>query len=127
MNIAVVGASNNPEKYGNRIVRHLVSEGHTVFPVNPKEKTILGLPCYHKIADIESTIDVVDIVVPPEITMKVLRHARTLDKVNIWIQPGAESRDVISYLERHSKEFGIITYNQCIMTSLDRVYAAAAH
>ncbi len=46
MNIAVVGASNNPQKYGNEIVQHLVREGHTVFPVNPKVKTFLGIPCY---------------------------------------------------------------------------------
>lgn len=122
MNIAVVGASNNSEKYGNHIVRHLVEEGHTVFPVNPKEKTILNLPCYRKVGDIETTVDIVDIVVPPEVTIKVLRYLKTLGRVNVWIQPGAESDEVIAYLEEYSNQFGIITYNQCIMTSLERVY-----
>src|SRR3989344_328414 len=125
MNIAVVGASNNPDKYGYTIVRHLLADGHTVYPVNPKEKIILGSPCYRKVGDIESNVDIVDIVVPPKITLKVLRHVRSLGRMNVWIQPGAESRDVISYLERHSDDFGIITYNQCIMTSLDRVYPNA--
>lgn len=125
MNIAVVGASNNSEKYGNRIVRHLVEEGHTVFPVNPKEKIILNLPCYRKVGDIEATVDIVDIVVPPEVTLKVLRYLKTLGRVNVWIQPGAESDEVIQYLEKYSDQFGIITYNQCIMTSLDRVYPHA--
>ncbi|MBI4090502.1 MAG: CoA-binding protein [Candidatus Komeilibacteria bacterium] len=125
MNIAVVGASNNAEKYGNRIVRHLVEEGHAVFPVNPKEKIILNLPSYRKVGDIETAIDIVDIVVPPEVTMKVLRYLKTLGRINVWIQPGAESDEVIAYLEKYSNQFGIITYNQCIMTSLDRVYPQA--
>lgn len=123
MNIAVVGASNNAEKYGNIIVRHLLQEGHTVFPVNPKEQAIAGVPCYRKVGDITANIDIVDIVVPPEVTLKVLRHIRNVGRLNVWVQPGAESDAVIDYLERHSNDFGIITYNQCIMTSLDRVYA----
>jgi predicted CoA-binding protein len=122
MNIALVGASNNPEKFGNRILLHLVREGHMVFPVNPKEKTILGIPCYRKVKDIPSPIDIVDIVVPPKITLKVLRHLNTLGGLDIWIQPGAGSPDVLAYLERHGRDFGKVTYEECIMTSLEHVY-----
>ncbi len=122
MNIAVVGASNDPEKFGNRIVLHLVREGHTVFPVNPKEKTIVNIPCYRKVKDIPSPVDVVDIVVPPKITLKVLRHLITMGGLDIWIQPGAGSPEVKSYLERHSSDFGMITYEECIMTAMDQVY-----
>lgn len=122
MNIAIVGASNNPEKYGNIILLHLRNDGHTVFPVNPKEKIVAGLPAYRKVGDIEAKIDVVDIVVPPKITMKVLRHMRHFGQMDIWIQPGAGSDEVRKYLDRHSKEFGRVTYEECIMTALDRVY-----
>ena len=121
MNIAVVGASNNPEKYGYRIVRHLLEEGHTVFPINLREKTILGLPVFRRLADIEKKIDIVDVVVPPKTTLKIIHQAMKLGGVHIWIQPGAESDEVIQHLNTHSRYFGKITYNRCIMTSLDRM------
>ena len=44
--IAVVGASNDPSKYGNIIVKNLMAHGYDVVPVNPKEATIAGLPAY---------------------------------------------------------------------------------
>ena len=44
--IAVLGASNNPEKYGNVIVRDLDRKGYTVLPINPKEPEIAGLTAY---------------------------------------------------------------------------------
>ncbi len=122
MKIAVVGASNNPEKYGNRIVRHLLNDGHTVFPVNLREKIIFGLPAYARVADIESPIDIVDIVLPPEKTLAVLKQLRRVNKFDVWIQPGAESDEVIGFLQANAKDFGRATYNMCIMTSLDRIY-----
>ncbi|OGY91806.1 MAG: hypothetical protein A3B31_03535 [Candidatus Komeilibacteria bacterium RIFCSPLOWO2_01_FULL_53_11] len=122
MKIAVVGASNNIEKYGNRIVRHLLGDGHDVCPVNPHEDIILGQPVYKKISDVPGKIDIVDIVVPPDATLKILKELRSLHGVNVWIQPGAESDAVIAYLEKHSRDFGRIIYNQCIMTSLEREY-----
>ncbi|MBI4128971.1 MAG: CoA-binding protein [Parcubacteria group bacterium] len=123
MNIVVVGASNNPKKYGHKIVRNLVEDGHTVYPVNPKERAILGLPTYRKVGDIERSIDIVNIVVPPEATLHVLRHIRSLGgRTNVWLQPGASSPEVLRYLEKHSGDFGIVTYDQCIETSLDRLY-----
>ena len=122
MNIAVVGASNNPEKYGNQIVRHLVDDGHTVFPVNLRDAIILGIPAYKTVGEIAQPIDIIDIVVPPAATLDILKQLLTLDKPNVWVQPGAESEEVIKFLNDHSKEFGQITYNLCIMTSLDRVY-----
>lgn len=121
MNIAVVGASNNPEKYGYRIVRHLLEEGHTVFPVNLKEKIILGQPAFKHIKDIYQAVDIIDVVVPPKETVKIIHQAQKyMPGVHIWLQPGAESVEAIQHLQTHSRDFGLITYNQCIMTSLDR-------
>ncbi len=122
MKIVVVGASNNVEKYGNRIVRHLLGEGHDVIPVNPREGSILGRLVYKKVADIPGKIDIVDIVVPPDATLKILKELRALHGLNVWIQPGAESDSVIAYLGKHSRDFGKVIYNQCIMTSLEREY-----
>lgn len=120
MRIAVVGASNDPSKYGYRIVRHLLEEGHTVFPVNLHEDVILGVPAYKHIKDIGQAIDIVDIVVPPKQTLKIIHQVQKyLPRVWVWVQPGAESDEVVQHLEKHSKDFGRVTYNACIMTSLD--------
>ena|SRR3989338_2898871 len=122
MNIAVVGASNNAQKYGYRIVKHLIEEGHTIFPVNLKEKTILGLPVFKHLRDIDRKIDIVDVVVPPAATLKIIHEARLLGyKIHLWIQPGAESDRIIRHLNKHSKDFASVTHSMCIMTSLDRV------
>jgi len=125
MKIAVVGASNNAEKYGNQIARHLMADGHSVVPVNLHEKTILGQPVFKKVSDISGAVDIVDIVVPPEQTLKILDEVAQLKGVNIWIQPGAESDEVIKFLDEHSSDFGKIVYNHCIMTSLELEFPEA--
>lgn len=125
MNIAVVGASNNSEKYGFRILRHLSEEKHTVFPVNTHEATIQGLPVYKTVADIEQSIDIIDFVVPPAATLAVLQQVAKKGKYNVWIQPGAESPEVIAFLEKHKDDFNMVVYNDCIMTSLTRYFPNA--
>ncbi len=57
--------------------------------------------------------------------MKVLRHIASIGGVNVWLQPGAESPEVLNYLDRHGRDFGVVTYDDCIMTSLERVYKNA--
>ena len=49
---AVIGATDNPEKYGNRIIKNLKKRGYEVYPVNPKLKEVEGLPCYASVAEI---------------------------------------------------------------------------
>jgi acetate---CoA ligase (ADP-forming) len=52
--IAVIGASRNPEKIGNSIVKNILDSGYKgkVFPINPREKEILGLKCFVSVEDI---------------------------------------------------------------------------
>ncbi len=75
--VAVVGASVNPEKLGHVILANLLAAGYTgrIYPVNPREKTILDLPVYASIDDIPDTLDLVVIVVPATLVSGVLRQA----------------------------------------------------
>jgi predicted CoA-binding protein len=75
---AVVGASDNPEKYGNRIVKNLKARGYEVFPVNPRLKEVEGLVCYSSLVDIPVSVDVADFVVPPVVTEDVLKQCAAL-------------------------------------------------
>ena len=63
--IAIIGASNNPEKYGNIIPGNLKGKGYTVLPVNPREETIQGLPVYASPAELPDPVHILTFVTPP--------------------------------------------------------------
>jgi len=66
--IAVVGASNNPSKYGNVIVRNLASKGYTVLPVNLREREIAGIPAFPNLSAVAASLKKKDVVTPPAVT-----------------------------------------------------------
>ena len=97
--IALVGASNEPQKFGNRIYLDLRSKGYDVVPVNPKDKQIEGDRAYASIGMMEELPDIVNFVVPPPIAMKVAQEAVELGIKHLWFQPGSESDELETWLE----------------------------
>jgi predicted CoA-binding protein len=95
--IAVAGASNDPAKYGNIIVRNLVGKGYTVLPVNPKEERIEGLPVAHTVAKIERPVDILVVVTPPPVTLRVLREAAEAGLRAVWLQDGSFDDAVLEF------------------------------
>jgi predicted CoA-binding protein len=87
--IAVVGASNDPYKYGNVIVKNLAAKGYTVLPVNPREKEIAGLPAFPDLASVPGPVHLVDVVTPPPVTRRVLEEAARLGLPAVWLQDGS--------------------------------------
>ena len=110
--IAIVGATDNPEKYGNRIYRDLKAKGFRVYPVNPTKDTIDGDIAYADLGDLPETPDIVNFVVPPPRTLRLLARAKELGLMNVWIQPGAEDEDVLAYLAGNDFDY---LANACIM------------
>ena len=92
--IAVVGATDHPGKYGGTIYRNLKAKGYRVVPVNPLRATVDGDPCYPTLSDLNEKPDIVNIVVPPVRTMRVVEQAAALGDVAVWIQPGAADEAV---------------------------------
>ncbi len=111
--IAVVGATDDLSKYGGRIYRNLKAKGYRVFAVNPSRDTVDGDPAYHSLSDLEETPSIVDIVVPPPVTLSVLRECEQLGLRNVWIQPGAESEEVLQFLR--DGDFDYLAEGPCIM------------
>ncbi|MDD4924366.1 MAG: CoA-binding protein [Dehalococcoidales bacterium] len=111
---AVIGASDNPEKYGNRIVKNLKERSYDVYPVNPRLKEVEGLVCYNSLADIPCKADVVDFVVPPAVTEDILKQCVALGFTRIWLQPGSESQAAIDYCRENNLH---VVYNICVMLS----------
>jgi predicted CoA-binding protein len=109
---AVIGATDNPEKYGNRIFKNLTKRGYEVYPVNPNLKELEGTKCYPTLSDIPVKVDVVDFVVPPNVTESVLKECQKLGLDNIWLQPGSESDAAIAYCRDNNFK---VVYGTCVM------------
>lgn len=109
---AVVGASRDTVKFGYKIFRDLLAKGYTVYPVNPRAEDIDGLKCYPSLSSLPMKPDVVDIVVPPKVTEKVVEECARLGYKRVWMQPGAESEAAIEFCNSHGIQ---VIHSQCVM------------
>jgi predicted CoA-binding protein len=108
---AVVGASNDRRKYGNRIYRTLRSAGYTVYAVNLGENQVEGDTAYAKLADLPQIPTVVNMVIPPWNALVVAQEAASLGVKALWFQPGAENPTAI----RWAREQGMDVVEDCIL------------
>ncbi|MCO1604787.1 CoA-binding protein [Desulfosporosinus nitroreducens] len=109
---AVIGVSNNTDKYGYKVYKQLRKAGYSVFPINPGLQSIDGDPCYPSLAALPKKPDAVSIVVPPKITEQVVKECNDLGITKVWMQPGSESKNAIQDGEEH----GItVVHNQCVL------------
>ncbi|MEM4363662.1 MAG: CoA-binding protein [Candidatus Diapherotrites archaeon] len=98
MSIAVLGASSNRSKFGNKCVRAYLSLGWIVFPVNNKEEFIEGLKCYKSVLDLPFVPDRVSVYLPPSITLSLVNDLKLKGIKSVILNPGAESDDLVSSL-----------------------------
>ena len=111
--IALIGASNDKEKYGNKIYRDLRSKGYNVTPINPKEEKIEGDKAYVSIEQMEKLPDIANFVVPPLIAIKIAQNIVDLGVKYLWFQPGSESNELENWLKNTDGIKYLI--NACIM------------
>lgn len=97
--VAVIGASNARGKYGNRAVRAYLRQGWTVYPVNPNEKSVEGLAAYPSLADVPGAIDRVTLYLPPALGLTVLDAIKAKAPKEFFVNPGAESDELIARAE----------------------------
>ena len=109
---AVVGATSKTEKFGYKIYKHLKNLGKKVYPIHPAITEIEGEPVYKTLSDLPELVEVVDIVVPPQVTEKVVEECLKLGISKVWIQPGAESDQAIEFCEKNNID---VVHHQCIM------------
>src|SRR5258708_2630308 len=98
--VAVIGASNNRNKFGNKAVRAYLQQGYTVFPVNLNEARIEGLPVFKTISDVPVRPQVVSVYLPPEKLLPMLPEIAAKGCDELWLNPGTESGQVIAEAER---------------------------
>ena len=94
--VAVIGASSNRQKFGNRAVRAFQRQGYTVIPINPHEQQVEGLKTYRSVLDVPGAIDMATMYVPPEIGEQVIEQIAQKRIGEVWLNPGAESDALIA-------------------------------
>lgn len=115
-NWAVVGVSENKNKYGNIIFRYLKNNSHyNLYPVNPKIKEIEGQPCYPSLSALPFKPDVVNLIVPPQVCREVVKEGIQLGIKHFWMQPGAEDKEAIEIIEREGLA---VIHGACVMVEL---------
>jgi predicted CoA-binding protein len=98
--VAVVGASSDRRKFGNKAFRAFQSEGYKVIPINPNEPAIEGFATYASVTDVPEPIDMATVYVPPDIGITLLEGFEKKGIAEIWINPGAESDELIAEARR---------------------------
>jgi uncharacterized protein len=94
--VAVIGASRDRMKFGNRAVRAFQQQGYSVVPINPHESEVEGLKAYGSVIDVPGPIDMATFYVPPEIGRQIIDDVARKQIPEVWLNPGAESDDLIA-------------------------------
>jgi len=107
--VAIIGASSDRNKFGNKAVRAFREQGYQVYPVNPKVSEIEGVPTYKSIADVPMRPGMISVYVPPPVLLKLLPEIAKKGCDELWLNPGTESDEVIAEAER----LGLNTIQAC--------------
>lgn len=112
--IAIVGASKNRKKYGNKAVRAFLQGGWTVYPVNPTENEIEGLTTYRGIADLPDTVDRISLYVAPDIGIRLLDEIAAKKPAEFFLNPGSESPALVEA----ARERGLDPIQACSIVNI---------
>ncbi len=95
--VAILGASTDRTKFGNKSVRAHLQQGYTVYPVNPKATEIEGLPAFKSLAEIPpGKLDRISVYLPPHIGLAVLPEIAARGCNELWLNPGSDSDELVA-------------------------------
>ncbi len=113
-NVAVLGASQNPERYSNKAVKMLMEYGYKVFPVNPSGRPVNGLNCYKSLNEIKDQIDTITVYLSKENSAPIIGQIIEAKPRRVILNPRAESEE----LSDKCKNAGIIVQEACTLVLL---------
>src|SRR4030095_10468490 len=93
--VAVIGASSNRSKFGNKALRAYERQGYRVLAINPNEKEVEGHTTYPSVLDVAGHIDMATVYVPPEIGVTVMEELAKKQIPEVWLNPGADDAMVV--------------------------------
>ena len=97
---AIIGASNDRRKFGNKAVRAFLQQGYTVYPVNPKESRIEGLPAFKSILEVPVRPQMVSVYLPSPVLVALLPDIAAKGCDELWLNPGTESEEILAEAQR---------------------------
>jgi uncharacterized protein len=98
--VAIIGASNDSRKFGNKAVRAFLQQGFTVYPVNPNETEVEGIAASKSIREVPVRPFMISVYVPPQVLVKLLPDIAAKGCDELWLNPGTESDEVLAEAER---------------------------
>jgi len=107
--VAVIGASSDRTKFGNKAVRAFANQGYAVVPIHPREEQIEGLKAYASVLDVPGAIDMATMYVAPAVGMRVIEEVAQKGIKEVWLNPGADSAE----LADRARELGLRTVVAC--------------
>lgn len=111
---AVVGANDNPNKFGYMIYKKLKERGYEVYAVNPRYGNIEGDKCYPSLSSLPNKPQAVDMVVSPQNGMTIIDEAASLGIKNIWFQPGTSDDEIL----KQAEDKGMNIVQSCVLSEL---------
>src|SRR5947207_12447449 len=93
--VAVIGASANRRKFGNKALRAFAHQGFKVIPINPNEREVEGHPTYASVLDVPEQIDLATVYVPASVGVRVMEDLAKKGIPEVWLNPGADAPEVV--------------------------------
>ena len=100
--VAILGASADHSKFGNKAVRAFLAKGYDVYPVNPKGGELEGLRVYPSLAAIPADVklDRISVYLPPAVGLKAVPDTAARGCDELWLNPGSESDELVEAAEK---------------------------
>ncbi|HTL43093.1 MAG TPA: CoA-binding protein [Vicinamibacterales bacterium] len=112
--VAIIGASSNRAKYGNKALRAYERQGYRVIPINPNEVEVEGHRTFASVLDVPEPIDMATVYVPPAIGVRVLEDIAKKGIQEVWLNPGADEPDVVA----RARELGLQPVIACSIVGI---------
>lgn len=113
--IAIIGASSNRHKFGNKALRLFAQRGFTVLAINPNEAEVEGYRTYPSVLDVPGPIDLATVYVPPDVGIRVMDEIAQKGIGEVWLNPGADGHRVVA----RAKALGLNTIQACSIMSIE--------
>jgi predicted CoA-binding protein len=112
--VAIVGASSNRNKYGNKALRAFERQGYTVLAINPNETEVEGHRTYGSVLDVPGPIDMATVYVPPTEGIRVIEEIVQKGIDEVWLNPGADGYEVVA----RARELGLNPIQACSILAI---------
>lgn len=113
--VAIIGASADRQKYGNKSVRAHLKQGYEVYPIHPRETSIEGLTVYPTLEEVPvSQLDRISIYVPPKVGITLLEQIQNRKAKEVWLNPGSESPELL----QRADELGLNVIQACSIIAI---------